>query len=560
MSDLQFLIRHLPRRKAPGPDGVPNELLQLLPDSFLHLIRSVINDALQKGIFPSYWKDTSYTLLTKKAPAALLTNQRPIALCNTMYKLYNIVINSRLTCMAEENSLLETEQEGGRRSRSTIRQLQRLRWNMDDARRRGKKLYVLWIDTTNAFCSINHKVLWSILRAYGIPELDVRHLEKQFADSRFRVTTGFGSTAEVHTHAGVGQGDITSPLLWNLVINALLRYLSCANVGYRHESGVMTSAMAYIDDCALLSESEHGMRVMVQRLNAFYKWAGLTINNAKCAVCAYDFSTRRQLASTHFLINGAVIPQMTLHDTYKYLGLEVSVGGGWGREKARVRAKLSECFDALKGSIYNPAQLDKVVRACLVPIFRYGAGVVKWTDRELDRITDMWCTGRRLAWKLPPGTSHCIHSLPHSHGGGNIPHAKHVWVKEMYSTLSQCAAHNDDLKKIMKWEWVHSREWVGCTTDDDAARELTQPFHPREADDIRNRFRKASAEMGATAHWQDESAQQGGGGHLLNDLSMPARQQVAALELSRLEDAQPLGARINRALQVQWIISSYFRQ
>ena len=31
---------------------------------------------------------------------------------------------------------------------------------------------------------------------------------------------------------------------------------------------------------------------------------------------------------------------------------------------------------------------------------------------------------------------------------------------------------------------------------------------------------------------------------------MPARQQVAALELSRLEDAQPLGARINRALQV----------
>ena len=83
----------------------------------------------------------------------------------------------------------------------------------------------------------------------------------------------------------------------------------------------------------------------------------------------------------------------------------------------QVKNKISECFAALKGSVYFPSQLDKVVRACLIPIFRYGAGLVQWTDAELDKITDLWCTGRRLAWKLPPGTSHCLHSLPHSHGG-----------------------------------------------------------------------------------------------------------------------------------------------
>ena len=36
----------------------------------------------------------------------------------------------------------------------------------------------------------------------------------------------FGDTAEVFTHAGVNQGDITSPLLWNLVINAMLQRLA----------------------------------------------------------------------------------------------------------------------------------------------------------------------------------------------------------------------------------------------------------------------------------------------------------------------------------------------
>mmetsp|Transcript_30072 Transcript_30072/g.61932 ORF Transcript_30072/g.61932 Transcript_30072/m.61932 type:complete len:273 (+) Transcript_30072:1059-1877(+) len=127
------LLLHVLQVSKRPVDGVPNELLQLLPSSLLLLL----------------------------------------------LQLYNMVINSRLTCMAEENSLLETEQEGGRRNRSTVRQLQRLRWNLDDAKRRGKQLYVLFIDTTNAFCSINHKVMWSILRAYGIPELDVQHLEQQ---------------------------------------------------------------------------------------------------------------------------------------------------------------------------------------------------------------------------------------------------------------------------------------------------------------------------------------------------------------------------------------------
>ena len=179
-------------------------------------------------------------------------------------------------------------------------------------------MYALWIDTTNAFCSINHKVMWSILRAYGIPKADVAHLERQFEGSKFRVQGGFGHTAEIHTHAGVGQGDIVSPLLWNLVVNAQLCYLSCAKVCYTHKSGVMTSAMAYIDDCAILADSEHGMQVMIHRLNAFYKWAGLKINNSKCAICAWDFGTGKKLGTDHFLINNTTLPTKSLTDTYKY--------------------------------------------------------------------------------------------------------------------------------------------------------------------------------------------------------------------------------------------------
>eukprot|EP00961_Rhodomonas_salina_P273230 3691744-Rhodomonas_salina.1 len=62
--------------------------------------------------------------MTKKPPPELLANQRPIALCSTTYKMFSIISNSCLTRAMEENGVIKDEQEGGRRNRSTLRQLQ----------------------------------------------------------------------------------------------------------------------------------------------------------------------------------------------------------------------------------------------------------------------------------------------------------------------------------------------------------------------------------------------------------------------------------------------------
>ena len=262
-ADLLHIIRILPRRKAPGPDSVPNELLRLLPTGALMHIKEVLNRALVQGVFPKWWKEVVVTLMTKKAPAERLSNQRPVALCNTVYKLFSIVLNSRLTRAVEENSVVEPEQAVGRRHRGTPRPLQWLQWQLGDAKRRRRKLYALWIDTTNAFGSVSHEVLWSILAGYGFKEKEVEYLRTLYQGSRFRVLGPFGDTAEIYTHAGVNQGDITSPLLWNLVINAMLRYIHGARVGYTHASGVMTSALAYIDDCVFLSDTDRGLQEQV---------------------------------------------------------------------------------------------------------------------------------------------------------------------------------------------------------------------------------------------------------------------------------------------------------
>ena len=96
---------------------------------------------------------------TKKAPAERLMNQHPVVLCNTVYKLFSIILNSCLTRVVEENTVMEQEQAGGRRHYSTMRQLQWLQWQMGDAKRMRKRIYELWIDMTNTFGSVSKDVL-----------------------------------------------------------------------------------------------------------------------------------------------------------------------------------------------------------------------------------------------------------------------------------------------------------------------------------------------------------------------------------------------------------------
>ena len=335
----------------------------------------------------------------------------------------------------------------------------------------------------------------------------------------------------------------------------MLRYIHGARVGYTHESWVMTSALAYIDDCVLLSDSSAGFKEQVRRLNEFYEWAGLSINNSKCAVVAHDFATGADMCTDHVRINGARLPQHDQHDTYKYLGLQIAIGGSWAREKARVKRDIAACILALKGSPYNPRQLDQVVWACILQIFRYGAGLVDWTSKELDGITAMWANARRLAWKLAPGTPHCLHTLHRLDGGGDLPHAKVLWAKEMTSLWSTCRQYDDELRTMALWEWENSPLWIGCHNDGEAAAELTKPLQEVNVSDLSNRYRRVFAQLGTKVTWRHEDIHQQSttvGQSLITTTLRQgkSRSNHALLAESAMWDSTPLALRLRRALKV----------
>ena len=105
-------------------------------------------------------------------------------------------------------------------------------------------------------------------------------------------------SATITFNTGVAQGSITSPQLFNIFINALLRMLTITGqnediihglqIGkdqkgdnQRDESGYQCNNIGFIDDISLLPDTPEGMHKLLNVVQEFTVWCGMQIKVKK---------------------------------------------------------------------------------------------------------------------------------------------------------------------------------------------------------------------------------------------------------------------------------------
>ena len=68
------------------------------------------------------------------------------------------------------NRELPDVQAGFRKGRGTRDHIANIRWIIEKARKFQKNIYFCFIDYAKAFDSVNHNILWKILKQRGIPD------------------------------------------------------------------------------------------------------------------------------------------------------------------------------------------------------------------------------------------------------------------------------------------------------------------------------------------------------------------------------------------------------
>ena len=74
------IIKSLNPKKATGPDQIPPELIKIARPKISNVLTRMINNAIDKGIFPNSLKNAQVTSVFKKADNIYKENYRPVSI------------------------------------------------------------------------------------------------------------------------------------------------------------------------------------------------------------------------------------------------------------------------------------------------------------------------------------------------------------------------------------------------------------------------------------------------------------------------------------------------
>lgn len=215
--ELSAYVKTSKNMKAPGFDKILNLELKHLSDRFFDHLAVIFNQCLRLSHFPSQWKLAKVIPIRKpgKDPSSP-RSYRPISLLSGLSKLFEKAIYRRLLSSAEENNILLEEQFGFRRGRSTVHQLTRVANNLRRNKSLSKTSAMALLDVEKAFDNVWHDGLVFKLHRFNLPTYLVKIINNYLSNRTFRVSLQGANSDPLNIPAGVPQGSILGPLLYNI--------------------------------------------------------------------------------------------------------------------------------------------------------------------------------------------------------------------------------------------------------------------------------------------------------------------------------------------------------
>lgn len=336
--ELLKVIEKINPRKAPGPDGVPSKVIKEMILINPAIFQKVFNSLIQTGQFPQNWKEAKVILIEKpKKNPSDGPKFRPICLLNTIGKLYESVLNERLKRELEDNNLLSDRQYGFRSGMSTINAITQVKniakKEMDKTYRKRKLCALITIDIKNAFNSANWKIIDSEMKRMNISKHIIKSIESYLKDRKI-----VGEEFSKWMTAGVPQGSVLGPTLWNILYNSVL------------ELGVPegTNLLAYADDLAIVivgknaNEVESKANEAMEIISAWMRRKNLQIAPEKSELMI--LSGRKKCRPLNIELEGTRLKE---RPQIKYLGVILDRSLKFGPHLEHVCEKAAKTTKAL---------------------------------------------------------------------------------------------------------------------------------------------------------------------------------------------------------------------
>lgn len=370
LSEMETHVKRLKNKKAPGIDGITNQVIKELPGIACERLVDIFNASLRLQHFPRPWKEAKVVAFPKpgkshRDPA----NWRPISLLSGLSKLLERAILSRLMEYNESNGGFIDQQFGFRKHHSTNHQLLRVVNRIRNGFNRKTHTAGVFLDVAKAFDRVWHTGLVHKLAVANFPPHLVNIMESYLRGRSFHVAMHGDRSTSRPIAAGVPQGSILAPFLYNIYTNDI-------------PVNTDTSDLAlYADDAAILVQSESiemietNLQVTLDTISAWFRDWRINVNADKTTA---TFFTRRRTRPKP--PNVTLLGQhLTWTITSKYLGVVLDNRLSWKPHidsiLGKVQAKLGALGPILRNDNMSLEAKVRLYNTIIRPTITYGSPV-----------------------------------------------------------------------------------------------------------------------------------------------------------------------------------------
>lgn len=255
--ELTRALRSFNPKKAPGPDGLTADICAQAVSNNSALFLGLLNRCLACHYFPRAWKEATVVILRKPGKDSYTApkSYRPIGLLPVLGKVYEKMLVARLKFHILPR--MSTRQYGFMPQRSTEDSLydliQHIRSKLDEK----KLIVIVSLDIEGAFDS----AWWPAIRLRLAEEkcpVNLRRVMDSYLSERSVAVRYLGVEHRRKTEKGCVQGSIGGPILWNLLLDPLLK--SMEQREYR--------CQAFADDVVIIFDGDTATQIERQANDA----------------------------------------------------------------------------------------------------------------------------------------------------------------------------------------------------------------------------------------------------------------------------------------------------
>lgn len=351
--------------KAPGPDGIGNDDLKNLPRQAFALLIRIINACLMLQYFPDAWKTAKIVTFLKPGKRSLFPqNYRPISLLSNMAKILEKVIQIRITKILSDHNTLRGEQFGFRSHHSAPLQTLRLTEYIIKGFNLKRTTVAVFLDVKSAFDTVWHEaLLYKLAHLTPITRPWIKIIASFLKNRAFYISLPPATSTKRPIEAGVPQGSVLSPMLYNIFMNDIPVDPHCNLAQYADDT-------AYYYHTRILQNTIKAIQRCLNNLEFWCKLWRITLNPEKTQTIL--FTKRRPIVRTNLFLLGTRLPWKNL---IIYLGVRMDKRLTWHQHTnhilATVRQRAHKLFPMMNSKTLPQHLKLLLYRAYILPIMIY---------------------------------------------------------------------------------------------------------------------------------------------------------------------------------------------